>query len=162
MPNLSIIQKAVSQPARLRKSRSRTDVQKNTKKTRIIELYRSGLHDLQEITDQTYSRLSYVASVLQAEKLIQGYYDLYNEANEPMNAYSEVFRKRLGYRNPETAVKSVRLLHETYLEFEALGDRAGQHHVLSLAMKMYNRARWSGKTTEAQIFKRWLVKALDH
>lgn len=158
MTDLQVVPKAVSRPARLKRNGSRSVSKKKT----IISLYKSGLHDLQELSDKTYSRLSYVASVLQAEKLIHGYYDLYNEADEPMNAYSPLFRKRLGYRNVETAIKSVHLLHETYLEFEALGDRAGQHHVLGLAMKMFNRARWSGKTAEAQIFKRWMVKALDH
>ncbi len=142
--------------------RRRTSRRAPTKKETILSLYSEGLHDLQEISDRTYSKVSYVASVLQSAGLIQGYYDLYNEDDHPMNAYSEHFRKRLGYRDIATALASVRLLHEAYLEFEALLDRAGQHHVLTLAMKMYNRARWSGKVSEAQVFKRWLVKALDH
>jgi hypothetical protein len=133
-----------------------------TKKEQIVSLFSSGVRDLQEISDATYSRVSYVASVLQTAGLIDGYYDLYNEAAQPMNAYSETFKNRLGYKDEQAALTSIRLLHEAYLEFEAHYDRAGQHHVLMLAMKMYNRARWSGKDREAQIFKRWLIKALDH
>ena len=133
-----------------------------TKKEQIVSLYNSGHRDLQEISDATYSKVSYVASVLQSAGLIEGYYDLYNEAASPMNAYSEIFKKKLGFRDIPTALNSVRLLHEAYLEFDALIDRAGQHHVLMLAMKMYNRARWAGKHDEAQVFKRWLVKALEH
>jgi hypothetical protein len=135
---------------------------RTTKKHQIVSLYSSGNHDLQAIADATYSRLSYVASVLQSQGLIDGYYDLYNDANQPMNAYSEAFKNRLGFKDEETALASVRLLHEAYLEYEALADRAGQHHVLMLAMKMFNRARWSGKQEAAGIFKRWLVKALEH
>jgi hypothetical protein len=135
---------------------------KPTKKEQIVAMFREGQHDLRALSDATYSRLSYVASVLQSEGLIEGYYDLYNEAPSPMNAYSESFRNKLGFKDEPTAVQSVRLLHDSYLEYEALGDRAGQHHVLMLAMKMFNRARWSNKTEEAEIFKRWLVRALDH
>lgn len=135
---------------------------RHTKKEEIVRLYLSGMRDLVAISDATYSKVSYVASVLQRAGLIEGYYDLYNEAPQPMNAYADLFRKRLGFKDPETALASVRLLHEAYLEFEALGDRAGQHHVLSLALKMFNRARWSGKTAEAEIFKRWLIRAFEH
>ena len=133
-----------------------------TKKEQIIKLFMSGIRDIQEISDAIYSKTSYVASVLQSTGLIGGYYDLYNDAAQPMNAYSDLFKKRLGYRNIETALASVRLLHEAYFEFEALHDRAGQHHVMMLALKMFNRARWSGKTEEAKLFKSWLFKALDH
>lgn len=132
-----------------------------TKKQKIVQLYKDGQHDVYSLSDATYSRPSYVASVLQGEGLIQGYFDLYNDAPNPMNAYAEKFHKRLGFKDEPTAVASVRLLHDSYLEYEALGDRAGQHHVLMLALKMYNRARWSGKQGEADIFKRWLTRALE-
>ena len=140
----------------------RKEMRKESKKDQIIAKFRAGEHDLRALSDATYSRVSYVASVLLNEGLIDGYYDLYNEATHPMNAYSENFKNKLGFKDEPTAVQSVRLLHDSYLEYEALGDRAGQHHVLMLAMKMFNRARWSNKSEEADIFKRWLVRALDH
>jgi len=41
------------------------------------------------------------------------------------------------------------------------GDCAGQHHALSLALTMFNRARWTGKAREAAVFRAWLVSKLD-
>ena len=48
-----------------------------------------------------------------------------------------------------------------YTQFETAGDRAGQHHALSMALVMFNRARWTGKACEADIFRQWLVAHLE-
>ncbi len=137
-------------------------VETRTKKDQIVHRFVGGEHDLHEIAKATDSALSYVASVLQSAGLIEGYYDLYNDSKDPMNAYAGLFRRRLGFKDEATALNSVRLLHEAYLGFEREKDRAGQHHALMMAMVMFNRARWSGKTREADIFKRWLVRAMEH
>ena len=44
-----------------------------------------------------------------------------------------------------------------YRYFERLGDRAGQHHAEVFALTGRNRARWSGKKEEAEVFMNWLV-----
>lgn len=40
-------------------------------------------------------------------------------------------------------------------------DRAGQHHALVMALTMFDRARWTGKTVEADIFRQWLQEQLN-
>ena len=49
------------------------------------------------------------------------------------------------------------LIDRLYRQFELAGDRAGQHHALLMALTMFDRARWSGKEPEADVFRRWLV-----
>src|SRR5262249_62193734 len=50
---------------------------KPSKKDQILELFRSGLGDVNDIALITRSRPSYVASVLQSEGEMSGYFDLY-------------------------------------------------------------------------------------
>ncbi|MBA3633798.1 MAG: hypothetical protein H0W58_13475, partial [Acidobacteria bacterium] len=38
---------------------------------------------------------------------------------------------------------------------------AGQHHTLEMALTMLDRARWTGKLEEAEIYRRWLVGKLS-
>ncbi|MCA1639778.1 MAG: hypothetical protein LC768_15870, partial [Acidobacteria bacterium] len=40
-------------------------------------------------------------------------------------------------------------------------DRAGQHHTLEMALTMLDRARWTGKLEEAEVYRRWLVGKLS-
>ena len=59
-----------------------------------------------------------------------------------------------------TAKRSVRKLEYSYRNFADRQDRAGQHHALEMALTMLDRARWTGKLEEAEIYRRWLVSKL--
>lgn len=48
-------------------------------------------------------------------------------------------------------------LDRLYNYFERLGDRAGQHQAMIVALMGYNRARWSGNGDAARVFKEWLI-----
>jgi hypothetical protein len=54
----------------------------------------------------------------------------------------------------------VALIDRLYRQFELAGDRAGQHHALLMALTMFNRARWTRKEREAEVFRRWLLARL--
>jgi hypothetical protein len=131
-----------------------------SKKEQITALFKAGIYDLNELAVITGARPSYVASVLQSADLLTGYFDLYTTSEQPMNVYSELFAKRLGYKDLEAARSSVELLDRYYQHFAADADRAGQHHALVLALTMFNRARWSNKPREANVFRRWLTARL--
>src|SRR5205807_9708567 len=103
---------------------------------------------------------SYVAGVLQDSKLLRGYFDLYTTTASPMNVYSKYFAKKLGFKDEEAARDSIDLIDHYYRQFELAQDRAGQHHALLMALTMFDRARWTGKGPEADIFRRWLVDRL--
>jgi hypothetical protein len=77
-----------------------------------------------------------------------------------MNVYSKLFARKLGFKNEATARQSLTVIDQLYRQFEAAGDRAGQHHALSMALMMFNRARWTGKSREADIFRQWLLQQL--
>jgi hypothetical protein len=78
-----------------------------------------------------------------------------------MNVYSKFFAGQLGYKDEETAKQSVQLIDRYYQQFELAGDRAGQHHALLMALTMFDRARWTGKQAEADVFRRWLLERLS-
>ena len=129
-----------------------------SKKDQIIALYTSGLGSLEDISILTSARPGYVASVLQEAGLMSGYFDLYTTTAHPMNVYSKFFAGKLGFKDEETALSSVDLIDRFYHQFDIAGDRAGQHHALMLGLTMFNRARWTGKGLEADIFRRWLLE----
>jgi hypothetical protein len=129
---------------------------KQTKKSRIIELFTAGLTDIGEIAQRVGSWPSYVASVLQSSGLIRGYFDLYTTTAMDQNLYSRYFRNVLSFKNVEAAKESVEKIDKLYEHFERIGDRAGQHHAEVLALTGRNRARWSGKLEEARVFEEWL------
>src|SRR5262249_31988112 len=104
---------------------------------------------------------SYVASVLQESELLSGYFDLYTTSAHPMNVYSKFFARRLGYKDEETARQSVEWIDKYYRQFALAGDRAGQHHALLMALTLFDRARWTNKEPEADIFRRWLIDRLS-
>jgi hypothetical protein len=131
-----------------------------SKKEQIVALFTSGVGDVADIALMTASRPSYVASVLQDAGLHQGYFDLYTSTGSPMNVYSKFFAGQLGFKDEETARKSVALIDRLYRQFELGGDRAGQHHALVMALTMFDRARWTNKTAEAEHFRRWLLERL--
>jgi hypothetical protein len=132
-----------------------------SKKNQIISLFTSGLGSVEEIALITATRPGYVASVLQNEGLITGYFDLYTPSAQRMNIHSRFFTGKLGFRDEETARRSVNLINRYYHQFEVAGDRAGQHHALMMALVMFNRARWTRKEREADIFRQWLLRRLS-
>jgi hypothetical protein len=78
-----------------------------------------------------------------------------------MNVYSKFFAGKLGFKDEETARESIELIGKLYSQFEYAQDRAGQHHALSMALVMFDRARWTGKGREADIFRQWLLARLN-
>ena len=131
-----------------------------SKKDQIISLFTSGISSVEDLAMITRARPSYIASVLQEAGLMSGYFDLYTTTSHPMNVYSKFFAGRLGYRDEATARQSVELIERYYRQFETAGDRAGQHHALMMAMTMFDRARWTRKPREAEIFRQWLLVRL--
>jgi hypothetical protein len=98
---------------------------------------------------------------LQEAGLMTGYFDLYTSSAHPMNVYSKFFANRLGFKDEETAQQSVAIIDNLYRQFELAGDRAGQHHALMMALVMFDRARWTKKGPEAEIFRQWLVARIE-
>ena len=134
---------------------------KVSRKDQIIALYLSGMNEIEDLAIITGARPSYVGSVLQESGLVKGYFDLYTSTAHPMNVYSKFFANKLGFKDEETARESVELIDKLYSQFEYAQDRAGQHHALSMALVMFDRARWTGKGQEAEIFRQWMLKQLN-
>ena len=134
---------------------------KVSRKDQIIALYLSGMNEIEDLAIITGARPSYVGSVLQESGLAKGYFDLYTSTAHPMNVYSKFFANKLGFKDEETARQSVELIDLLYRQFDYAQDRAGQHHALSMALLMFDRARWTGKGQEADIFRQWLLTQLN-
>lgn len=132
-----------------------------SKKDQITSLFTAGIEGVDDLAMITGARPSYVASVLQKAGLITGYFDLYTTSAQPMNVYSRFFAGRLGFKDLPTARQSVELINRLYRQFGVARDRAGQHHALVMALTMFDRARWTGKQTEAEVFRRWLLEQLQ-
>lgn len=128
-----------------------------SKKEQIVALYQSGVTDIAQIVRRIAARPSYVAQVLQKEGLITGYFDLYTTTAREQNIYSRFFRNALAFKNIEAARESVKRIDRLFNYFERLGDRAGQHQAMVLALTGKNRARWSGKQEESEVFSEWLA-----
>jgi hypothetical protein len=133
------------------------EVEQRTKKEQIVSLFESGTKDIAEIVRRVKARPSYVAQVLQQAGHLDGYFDLYTTTGREQNVYTRYFRNVLHFRNPEAARESVARIDRLYNYFERLGDRAGQHQAMILALTGKNRARWSGKQEESQLFSDWLA-----
>ena len=138
----------------------RRQASKPSKKDQIVSLFLSGMGEVEDIAVITGARPSYVASVLQEAGLHSGYFDLYTSTSQPQNIYSKFFAGKLGFKDVETASESVALIDRLYRQFEFAGDRAGQHHALAMALTMFDRARWTGKGREAEVFLNWLTARL--
>lgn len=132
-----------------------------SRKDQIIALYLSGMNEIEDLAIITGARPSYVGSVLQESGLVKGYFDLYTSTSHPMNVYSKFFANKLGFKDEEKAGESIELIDQLYRQFELAQDRAGQHHALSMALVMFDRARWTGKGREADIFRHWLLARLN-
>ncbi|HYN84777.1 MAG TPA: hypothetical protein VER32_05970 [Pyrinomonadaceae bacterium] len=133
---------------------------KPTRKDQIIALFLSGMGEIEDIALITGARPSYVGSVLQEAGLSSGYFDLYTSTSHPQNVYSKFFAGKLGFRDEETARASVETIDHVHRQFELAGDRAGQHHALQMALTMFDRARFTNKRREAEIFRDWLTERL--
>jgi hypothetical protein len=129
----------------------------HTKKELILGLYEQGTTDIAEIVRRVKARPSYVAQVLQQAGHLAGYFDLYTTTGKEQNVYTRFFRNVLAFRNVEAARESVQRIDRLYNYFERLGDRAGQHQAMVLALTGKNRARWSGKLEESEVFSEWLA-----
>ena len=134
-----------------------TTIEPRSKKEQIIALYESGVTDVAQIVRKVAARPSYVAQVLQSAGLITGYFDLYTTTAKEQNVYTRFFRNVLSFKTVEAARESVKKIDRLYNYFERLGDRAGQHQAMVLALTGKNRARWSGKEEESNIFSEWLA-----
>ncbi len=140
---------------------TRTRSGEPTRKDQIIALFLSGMGEVEDISIITGARPSYVGTVLQEAGLVSGYFDLYTSTAHPMNVYSKFFANKLSFKDEESARASVELIDRLHRQFEFGGDRAGQHHALSMALTMFDRARWTGKGREAEIFREWLTARLS-
>ncbi len=132
-----------------------------SKKDMILSLFDGGTTEIETIAAISGAKPSYVGSVLQKEGLIDNYFDLYTSTAYPMNIYSKHFRGKLGFKDVATARASVKTLEQAYRYFENNQDRAGQHHTLELGLTMLNRARWTGKLEEAEVYRLWMVNKLS-
>lgn len=132
-------------------------VEHHTKKELILGLYEQGTTDIAEIVRRVKARPSYVAQVLQHAGHLDGYFDLYTTTGREQNVYTRYFRNVLAFRNVEAARESVQRIDRLYNYFERLGDRAGQHQAMVMALTGKNRARWSGKLEESEVFSEWLA-----
>jgi hypothetical protein len=127
-----------------------------TKKELILQLYEEGTTDVAELVRRVKARPSYVAQVLQQAGHLEGLFDLYATTGREQNVYTRYFRNVLAFRSVEAARESVQKIDRLYNYFERLGDRAGQHQATVLALLGKNRARWSGKVEESEVFSEWL------
>lgn len=134
---------------------------KINKKEQIIALYLSGMTEIEDLAIITGSRPSYVGSVLQEEGLVKAYFDLYTSSSHPMNVYSKFFAGKLKFKDEEAARQGVNQIDKVYKQFALAQDRAGQHHALVMALTMFDRARWTGKGREAEIYREWLAEKLE-
>ena len=132
-----------------------------SKKDMILSLFKSGVTEVETIAVVSGARPSYVGAVLHREGLVDNYFDLYTSTGYPMNVYSKHFRGKLGFKDVATAERGVKTLENGYQYFSRILDRAGQHHTLELGLTMLDRARWTGKMEEAEIYRRWLVGKLS-
>ena len=132
-----------------------------TKKDTILALFKAGVTEIETIGTIAGAKSSYVGSVIQNEGLINGYFDLYTSTGQPMNVYSKHFQGKLGFKDVAAAERGVGVLERVYKHFDRLQDRAGQHHSLEMALVMLDRARWTDKLQEAEIYRRWLMSKLN-
>ena len=111
--------------------------------------------------DGQLRHIQFHGSILREEGLVENYFDLYTSTSHPMNVYSKFFAGKLGFKDVETARRSVAVIDRVHRQFEVAQDRAGQHHALVMALTMYNRARWTGKEDEADVYRAWLAEQLE-
>ena len=79
-------------------------------KDQIIALFLSGVTEVEDLALLTGTRPTYVGSILQDAGLVEDYFDLYTSTTHPMNVYSRFFAGKLGFKDVETARRSVALI----------------------------------------------------
>jgi hypothetical protein len=131
-----------------------------TKKEQILAAWESGDKDIRLLALDLDSTPSYVASVLQKSGFIEGYNDLYTSSRTALNIYAQDLGESIGFKDLEAAHHGVAKLEEAYHGLGEMKDRAGQHHFMALALIMFNRARFSRKLAEANLYREWLMKHL--
>lgn len=149
-----------AKPKKMDASTEKSKSPRVSRKEQILSLYLSGINSVEDLAMITSARPSYVGSVLQEAGLESGYFDLYTSTARPMNVYSKFFANKLGFKDEAAARESIELIDKFYRQFEFAQDRAGQHHALTMALTMFDRARWTGKGVEAAIFRDWLIARL--
>src|ERR687885_722623 len=154
---LEFVESAEEAEARAAGTEAPANEEQRTKKEQIIALYEQGTTDIAQIVRRVAARPSYVAQVLQQAGYLTGYFDLYTTTAREQNIYSRFFRNVLSFKTVEAARESVQKIDRLYNYFERLGHRAGQHQAMVLALTGKNRARWSGKLEESQVFSEWLA-----
>jgi len=132
-----------------------------TKKKRILALYRDGVSDLQELSQIAETSISYVAAVLKDAGLLNSYYDLFTSSSHKMNEYGVLFQGTLSFKTVAAAQASVNRIDQIYRYFAFLGDRAGQHHAMLVSLTGRNRALASNKIKESEVFSEWLIAHLQ-
>src|SRR3954447_1885371 len=96
----------------------RPETKRVAKKDQIIALYMGGITDVADLAAITQARPSYVASVLQQAEHLPSYFDLYTPTRQSMNMYSKYFAGKLGFKDKETARRSVELIDRLHEQFE--------------------------------------------
>jgi hypothetical protein len=132
-----------------------------TKKKRILALYRDGLSDIHELAQTVGASISYAAAVLKDAGLLNAYYDLFTSSSHRMNEYGVLFQGALSFKNVAAAQASVNRIDQIYRYFAFLGDRAGQHHAMLVSLTGRNRALASNKIKESEVFSEWLIAHLE-
>lgn len=150
-------EKAAATTATVAATTTHDATESTSKKEQILALYESGMTDIAQIVRRISARPSYVAQVLQGAGFISGYFDLYTTTAREQNVYSRFFRNVLQFKTVEAAQESVLKIDRLFNYFERLGDRAGQHQAMVVALTGKNRARWSNKHDAAQVFNEWLA-----
>lgn len=131
---------------------------KPTKKEQAIEMYDQGVL-VEEIAARLDCAPAYVANLLIESGRTPEYVDLYTHTG-PQNPYARRLAGVLRFRTPEATRESIRQMDHLYHEYEAKGDRRGQHQVQLLALIGRNRAEGIGKYDAADQFTEWLLTHL--
>ncbi|MBI3944911.1 MAG: hypothetical protein HY321_03260 [Armatimonadetes bacterium] len=131
---------------------------KPTKKEQAVGLYDQGLM-VEEIAAKLDCSPTYVANVLIESGRTPDYVDLYTHTG-PQNPYARRLAGILRFRTTEAARESIERMDRLYHEYEAAGDRRGQHQVQLLALIGRNRAEGIGKLDAARMFTDWLLAHL--
>jgi hypothetical protein len=128
-----------------------------SKREQILSLYEGGTKDIEAIAHQVKARVSHVIDVLHRSGHLGCHWDLYEITDAERNIYARYFRSALDLKDVGAARESVARIDRLYNYFERLNDRMGMHHAQIVALTGKNRARWSGKTEEAEVFAEWLA-----
>lgn len=83
------------------------------------------------------------------------YIDLYPGITD--EAYRRFFKHVADIGSVEGAQKSVERIKQLYTYFETIGDRAGQHNAVVIALSAYHRAYFAGKRNIAIMYSNYIT-----